>query len=292
MISDRRGRRMGDDSSEKAVGETQLSYGAAGRCVPKKKRTAFVLATRVLIVGLVVVVVSGCGRYKQDLEEAKQRIDSLTADNKKCSEIVASVEKEKRGLTEERQAVDTKIDTLLKEIGDLKKTNAALSDELNKLKKNNNELSADLNSLRREKADLAQQIEELKKRADAAARQDQSPATGRGEGTPLTVVGQKMSKAPENTSPCEAVLAFMKAIEQVVRSYKSEQRNDMLEKVKQEYGPRMKGAPEKAIKNAEAWSDEMINSWDKPGDNTVFNLLSKRNAVLDACAKKPGDAGF
>jgi archaellum component FlaC len=292
MISEKRGRRMGDDSLEKAVGETQFGYCASGRCVPKDKRTAFVFATRVLIVGLVVVVISGCGRYKQDLEEAKQRIDSLTADNKKCSEIVANLEKEKRGLTEERQAVDTKIDTLLKEIGDLKKTNAALSDELNKLKKNNNELSADLNSLRREKADLAQQIEELKRRADAAARQDQSPATGRGEGTPLTVVGQKMSKAPENTSPCEAVLAFMKAIEQVVRSYKSEQRNDMLEKVKQEYGPRMKGAPEKAIKNAEAWSDEMINSWDKPGDNTVFNLLSKRNAVLDACAKKPGDAGF
>ena len=34
-------RMMRDDSLEKAVGETQLGYGAAGRCVPKKKRTAF-----------------------------------------------------------------------------------------------------------------------------------------------------------------------------------------------------------------------------------------------------------
>jgi septal ring factor EnvC (AmiA/AmiB activator) len=187
---------MGDDSSEKAVGETQLSYGAAGRCVPKKMRTAFVLATRVLIVGLVVVVVSGCGRYKQDLEEAKLRIDSLAADNKKCSEIVANLEKEKRGLTEERQAVDTKIDTLLKEIGDLKKTNAALSDELNKLKKNNNELSADLNSLRQEKSDLSKQIDELKNRFTNLGRQDQPPATGRGEGTPLTGAGQKCRRLP------------------------------------------------------------------------------------------------
>ena len=114
----------------------------------KKREPCSFSATRVLIVGLVVVVVSGCGRYKQDLEEAKLRIDSLTADNKKCSEIVASLEKDKRHLTDERQAVDTKIDTLLKEIGDLKKTNVALSDELNKLKKKNSELSADLNSLR------------------------------------------------------------------------------------------------------------------------------------------------
>ena len=101
-----------------------------------------------------------------------------------------------------------------------------------------------------------------------------------------------MSKAPENTSPCEAVLAFMKASEQLVRSYKSEQRTDMLEKVKQEYGPRMKGAPEKAIKNAEAWADELINSWDKPGDNTVFNLLSKRNAVRMLARRNLAMPGF
>jgi hypothetical protein len=92
-------------------------------------------------------------------------------------------------------------------------------------------------------------------------------------------------------SPCEAVLAFMNASEQAVKSHKGEQRTDILEKVKQEYGPRMKGAPEKARKNAQAWVDELSKSWDKPGDNTVFNLITKRNAALGACEKKPGDVG-
>ena len=174
----------------------------------------------------------------------------------------------------------------------MKKANGALSDEINKLKKKTSELSADLNAVTREKTDLTQQIEELKRRADSAARPVQPSPVGRGESESLTGAGARMPKAPENMSPCEAVLAFMKASEQVVKSYKGEQRTDMLEKVKQEYGPRMKGAPKKAIGNAEAWANELGSSWDKPGEHTVFGLLTKRNAVLNACGKKPGDAGF
>ena len=86
----------------------------SGRSIAMEKRNAFALATRLLVAGLAIVIVSGCGRYKQDLEEARQRIDSLTADDKKYSEITAGLEKDKGRLTEERQAADTKADTLLK----------------------------------------------------------------------------------------------------------------------------------------------------------------------------------
>jgi DNA repair exonuclease SbcCD ATPase subunit len=201
-------------SSKKAVEETRLRYGAVGRSVAKEKRSAFALVTRVLLAALAIVVVSGCGRYKQDLEEARQRIDSLTADNKKYSEIIAGLEKDKGRLTEERQAADTRIATLLKELGDLKKANGALSDEISTLKKRNSELSADLNSVRREKTDLSQQIEELKSRAAESARPVQPPPVGRGESVPLTGAEARMPKAPENMSPCEAVLAFMNASEE------------------------------------------------------------------------------
>jgi septal ring factor EnvC (AmiA/AmiB activator) len=279
-------------SAEAAGGETLLGHSDVGGSVPKEKRTVFALATRLLLATLVVVIVSGCGRHKQDLDEAKQRIDNLTAENKRSSEIIANLEKDKRRLTEERQAVDTKIDTLRREVGDLEKSKLALSEEISELKKRNGELLADVNSLRREKADLSRQIEELRPRAaDSAKRIVQTPSARPDERTPLIGAGPKMPKAAENMSPCEALRAFMEASEQMARSYKGRQRTDMLEKVKHEYAPRMKGAPEKAIRNAQAWVDELSSSWDKTRNDTVFNLLIKSNAVADACKKNPSDAG-
>lgn len=279
-------------SAEAEVGETNLGHGDVGGSVPKEKRTVFALATRVLLATLVVVIASGCGRYKQDLDEAKQRIENLTAENKRSSEIIANLEQDKRRLTEESQAVDTKVDTLRRELGDLEKSKVALSEEISELKKRNAELLADVNSLRREKTDLSRQIEELKPRAaDSAKRTIQTPSARPDERTPLIGAGPKMPKAAENMSPCEALQAFMEASEQMVRSYKGGQRIDMLEKVKHEYAPRIKGAPEKAIRNAQAWVDELSSSWDKTRNDTVFNLLIRSNAVADACKKSPSDAG-
>jgi DNA repair exonuclease SbcCD ATPase subunit len=290
MISRRLTRRT-CHSAEAAVAQTLSGHGDGRGSVPKEKRNGFALATRVLVATLVVVVVSGCGRYKQDLDEAKQRIAHLTAENKRSSEIMAGLEKDKRRLTEERQAVDTKIHTLLKELGDLEKSKAALSEEISELRKSNGELLADVNSVRREKAGLSQQIEELKRRADSAGPSIHSAAPGPSEETPRTGAGPQAKKAPENISPCEAVFAFMQASEQMVKSYKGGQRTDMLEKVKHEYAPRMKGAPEKAIRNAEEWVDELRRSWDKPGDNTVFNLLIRDRAAREACERKSSGVG-
>lgn len=278
-----------NDRIEKAVEDRQLGCMVPGSPGSKAQRILVAVAMRVLLAGLVVVLLSGCGRYKQELEEAKQRIDKLTADLKNCSEAIVGLEKDKRRLTEEHQSADAKIDAMRQQLDDLKKAKAALSDELAGLTKKNSELSAQLNSLNREKSDLVRQVDELKKQGAVSARPDPPPAAALGEGKHLPAPETTMPKAPETKSPCDAVLAFMEASEQVVRVYKGAQRTDMLAKVKEDYGPRMKGAPEKAIRNAEAWVNEICIGWDKPGDDTVFNLITRHNAVLNACKKKPGD---
>ena len=292
-MSRRLGRRT-VNSGEMPAKERLSGSDLSGRCVRKDKRTRFDIAARVLLAGLVIVLVSGCGRYKEDLEQAKKQIDTLTADNKKCSETTASLEKEKQRWTEERQAAEKKIDALQKELSDLKKTNASLADERKNLTKKNSELSKDLFALKREKAELSKQVEELKARTTQAMRPEQTPKAGRPEGEPLRAAGAAIPKAPQELTPCKAVLAFMKASEKVIREYRGGERTSILEKVKQEYGPRMKGAPQKAIQNAKKWVDELSSAWDKPGGgkDAMFNLLRKRNAVLDACKIKPADAGF
>lgn len=252
----------------------------------------FSLFSRVLIAGLVVIVVSGCGRYKQDLEEAKKRIDTLTADNRKCAEISASLEKDKQRLGEERQAIDTRLETLIKEVGNLNKTNAALKDELGKLKKRNGELSADVKALQRDKADLSKKLDEMKNRTAELPKPTLPPVTGPRETTPVSGSEATVPKTPKKMTPCDEIIAYMKATEQIVRRYKGAERATMLQKLKEEYEPRIKNAPERAKKNAEAWVEEAARSWDNMGDDFVFNLLTKRNAVLESCGKKPAESGF
>lgn len=254
------------------------------------KRDGKTMLTRLLFVCLALTVVSGCGRYKQELEDVKAQVDKLTAENKKCVEISAGLEKEKQKMSEDRQAVDAKTDILVKQLSELKRTNKALSDELGTVRKRESELSQELKKLRKEKSDLAERLEEMKSSGAGAERPGQPFTAGRTEGSPMA--GTDIAKAPENMTPCDACIAFMKATEQTVRRYGGAQRAEMLKKVKQEYQPRMKGAPEKAVKNADAWVDELSSTWDNPGDDMVFSLITKRNAVLDACEKNPTKSGF
>jgi hypothetical protein len=84
----------------------------------------------------------------------------------------------------------------------------------------------------------------------------------------------------------------MKNSGEIVRQHKGGERAKLLEGVKQVYASQMEGAPEKAKKAAEAWVSELSSSWDRPKDDTVYSLISKRNAAMAACGKKPQDAGF
>jgi hypothetical protein len=282
------------DVPEGGFARKRYGNGLTGRSVLKVIRPSSVATTRVLIAVLAFALLglAGCGASKQELEEAKQRVDSLVADNKKCSDAAAALEKEKRRVTEERQAADAKIDTLLAELDSLKKTNAELSDEVSKLRRRTSQLSDDLEALRREKSELLQQAKELKDRGTAPTVPDQPPAAGQDTAPPVAGVRPAMPMAAETKTPCDAVFAFMRASEQVVKMHQGGQRSEMLKSVKSEYDPKMKGAPQKAIQNAEAWVEELARSWDKPGDDTVFNLIRKKNATLKACGKKASDAGF
>jgi hypothetical protein len=84
----------------------------------------------------------------------------------------------------------------------------------------------------------------------------------------------------------------MKASEGIVRQHKGTERTKLLEQVRQQYAPRMKGAPEKAIKAAENWVKEGSKFWDQSGGDGVFSLLQLRNTVLEACGKSPDAAGL
>jgi outer membrane murein-binding lipoprotein Lpp len=239
-----------------------------------------------LMVSISLVMVSGCGRYKEELESAKQQIQKLSSEVERLTGEVARLNQEKSSLSEDSKVVSDKNTRMQRDLDDLNKAKGALSAENKELQKKNKVAEEEIASLNREKASLAKEIEELKKRVTQLAPTPTSPA-----GMPTEVVPQR-TKQPEEQSPCDAVIAFMKASEAVVRQQKGTERTKSLEQVKQQFAPKMKGAPEKAIKAAENWVKEGSKFWDQTGGEGVFSLLKLRNTVLEACGKSPDAAGF
>lgn len=239
-----------------------------------------------LILAVSLLMVSGCGKYKEELESAKQQIEKLTSDNKRLTEDAASLNQEKSRLSDDLNALSDKNTRMQGELQDLNKAKAALSAENKDIKKKSIVADEEIASLKREKAQLAAEIEELKKRLAEIASPPKLPAAVSPE------VGPGTAKQREESSPCDAVIAFMKASEAVVRQQKGTERTRSLEQVKEQYAPRMKGAPEKAIKAAEDWVIEGTKFWDQSSDDAVFRLLQLRNKVLEACGKSPGGTGF
>jgi chromosome segregation ATPase len=231
-------------------------------------------------------MVSGCGRYKEELESAKQQIQKLSSEVERLSAEVARLNQEKSRLSDDTKVVSDKNTRMQRDLDDLNKAKAALSAENKELLKKNKAADEQIDSLNREKARLAQEIEELKKRAAQMTPPPTSPA-----GMP-TEVGPQSTKQSAELSPCDAVIAFMKASEAVVRQQKGTERTKSLEHVKQQFAPKMKGAPEKAIKAAENWVKEGSRFWDQFGGDGAFSLLQLRNTVLEACGKSPDAAGF
>jgi hypothetical protein len=171
-------------------------------------------------------------------------------------------------------------------LDDLSKAKVALTAENKEMRKKNSIAEEEIASLKREKAHLTQEVEEFKKREAALTPPPKSPAVVPAE------VGPQSSKQPEGQSPCDAVVAFMNACEEIVRQQKGTERTQSLERAKQQFAPRMKGAPDKAIRAAESWVKEGTKFWDKSSDDAVFRLLQLRNAVLEACGKSPSGVGF
>jgi uncharacterized protein YoxC len=239
-----------------------------------------------LILSISLLMVSGCGRYKEELEGAKQQIEKLNGDVTKLTEETTRLKQETSRLSEDSKTLSDKNTRMQRDMDELNKAKAALSTENNDLKKKNSVAEQEIASLKREKTGLAQEIEELKKRAAEMAPTPQSPTA-----VPTDVVPQS-TKPIEELTPCDAVIAYMKAGEGIVRQQKGAQRAKSLDQLKAQYAPKMKGAPEKAIKAAENWVKAGSKFWDQTGGEGGLQLLELRNAVLEACGKSPDAAGF
>jgi hypothetical protein len=237
-----------------------------------------------LLIGLLV---SGCG-MQQELETAKQNVDRLTAENKKFSEIIADLTQAKNSLTGEVAALEGKNSNLTEEIARIQKAEQGLSRENSELKRKQNDCRNELTNLQKDKLSLNDQLEQLKKQVQPDGRTSMDDSGGQ---QPLEASRQS-PKPREALTPCDSVLEFMRKTEEIVRRVKGEQRTKQLKDLKQEYATRLNAAPEKARKASFDWVAELERSWDKPDDNTVFNLLSKRNAVLETCEKSPSALGF
>jgi len=255
-------------------------------------KKSIVFATRLGLVCLAVVIASGCGRYQEELESAKQQIAKLTAESTRLAEVSANLEKERSRLNDELKLLSDKTAKMEQQVGDFRNAKASLDDEIGKLKKRNNELREELSALKKEKEELLRQVDDLKKAAAESVSPEKRPASSsaviKPEQSPKAQIGTQRG----SLTPCDAIVEFMKKSLETVRLHKGEERARLLEQTKQEYASRIKGAPDKAIKAAEAWVNELNSSLDSPRDDTVLILITKRNAVMAACGKTPQEAGF
>jgi len=239
-----------------------------------------------LILIALALMISGCGRYKEELESANQQIEKLNSEVKRLTEEVARLNEEKKRLNDDSKALSDKTTRMQRELDDLNKAKAALSAENKEIKKKNSVADEEIATLNREKAQLAKEVEELKKRLAEMASPPRLP-----DATPIQG-GPQSAGPPDEISPCDAVVAFMKASEAIVRQQKGPERTRSLEQAHEQYAPKMKGAPEKAIRAAQEWVKEGTRFWDQPHDDSTFRLLHLRNTVLEFCGKSPSGAGF
>ncbi len=253
---------------------------------------SWAVAARLWLVCLVFLALSGCGIPKEELESAKQQITKLNGDIMKLNEAVANLDKEKTRLSEEFKMLSEKDAKRQQELENLKKDKAALSGQRDELKKRNAVIEEEVTALKRDKADLLQQVDDLKKRVAGLAGPAKEPGSGAGETSQEPSAKEPLSRARETLTPCDALIEFMKASRAIVEGHKGEVRAKLLQQLRKDYSSRLREAPHKAVKAAEAWVEELSLSWDKTHNDTVSNLLKKRNAALDACGKKPQEAGF
>jgi septal ring factor EnvC (AmiA/AmiB activator) len=271
-------RARGEGISEKTYG----GFKGFDRELP----SFFTLFCWTLILGALLLMISGCGRYKERLESAKQQIEKLNAEVKRLTGETARLNQEKNGLSHDLRTLSEKNTAMQQELDDLNKAKAKLSAEDSEIRQKNTLAQEEIASLKREKSQLTQEVDQLKKLVAERASPPKSPATM------LSEVDPSSAKQSEKLSPCDAVIAFMKASEGIITRQRREERTKLLEEVKQQYAEKMKGAPEKATKAAENWVKVWVKLWDESTDDGVFRLLQLKNIVLNACGKSPDEAGF
>lgn len=274
--------------------------GSLGQAVPKLLFRNFdgsdrrLSPSRSVLVWIVIVSTSlflavGCGRYKEELESAKQQVQKLDSEVKKLSEEVAGLNQHNTRLSGDVKNLSEKNAQIQQELNQANQARAALSGENKEMQKKSKAADEEISTLKREKANLTKEVDELKKQAAEMIPSQKSP------GSLMPQARPQSKQQLEKLNPCDAVLAFMKACEGIVRQQRGPDRTRSLEQLKQLYGPRMQGAPERAIKASEDWVKEAGKLWDESASYSsasTLRILELRNVVLEACGKLPGEAGF
>ncbi|MFC1835179.1 hypothetical protein ACFL2Q_10640 [Thermodesulfobacteriota bacterium] len=98
--------------------------------------------------------------------------------------------------------------------------------------------------------------------------------------------------AEDKKSPCDAVVQYMKKGRAIVQQARGEERDKLLAALKEEFGPKMEGAPAQARRQADAFLEVTRQAWEDRQSDSVFRILTTRNAALKACKKTPEEAGF
>lgn len=241
-----------------------------------------------LILVVSLLMVAGCGRYKEELESAKGKISKLNAQIKELTETVTKLKKEESRLSGETENLSKQNSQMQRELNAVREVRERLGAENKDIKQKNTEAEREIESLKRDNARLTEETESLKKRVIPP-----SPPPKTSELTP-NAKGLENAEQPKEATPCDAVIAFMRASEAAVRKSQPSERVSALDQVKEQYAPKMEGAPEKAVKAAQEWVKQGLEFWvsSKPPDDAMFRLIRLRNTVLEACGKSPKEGGF
>jgi DNA repair exonuclease SbcCD ATPase subunit len=258
----------------------------------RKRKVRFTVGALLALACLVPLAFSGCGKYRKELDQAKREVERQTSANRQLTETASRLETEKSGLAEEVKGLRERNESLDNNLENLKKAHAQLVKEKAHVEDRSEAMQQEILSLKKANDDLQKEVARLKDESTPSVAtglmKDQAPAPGESQLKPD--IAQLEKRADLN--PCDALVDYMQKVGAMIHVAKKEERSQRLEQIRREYRVRMEGAPKEAKAAAESWVTELVQGWDKPGDDIVFNLIRKRDAALKACKKDPNEAGF
>lgn len=236
--------------------------------------------------GLLLLTFTGCANYKDDLDKAKQIIDNQTNEIKMLNDQIARCEADKKAAESNLKSVSEKNVLLRQDLENLNKTKDAMSSENREIRGKLKEANDHIVTLKQEIAQLSEKADKLQTRLSDISSPPKTTEASRAETEMQSIKPQSQS------NPCDEVIFFMKASEEVIRQLKGKERSQSLQQIKEKYAPRMKGAPDRAIRAAEEWVRAGVEIWDKPSDDSTYKLIKFKNIVLEACGKTAADLGI
>ncbi len=246
-----------------------------------------------VIVCLFVVAASGCSTYKEDFEKAKGTISELEGKIRSLSEREGKLTKEVGDLQQKSEKLVKEKSDLTDQLDRIQKDNSALSKGLKQLKKRCAEFEKTVGELKKENEKLSRDNKDLRDQLSTLTRARESTAEAlKPQGTPAGARKAGAESVAAST-PCDALVEYMRKSAAITRGASGEELAKRLDALKSEYKDKLQGVPPKAVAAAEAWLSEVVRFLtEKPSDDAVFRILTKRNTALKACGKTPEEGGF